>query len=103
MTRGTTPKIYMELPKEISVENIKDAVFTMAQGKKEIISKKLNEMEIHASENSLSILLSQEETLLLSDQYVVELQLKLKNHDDVVIASDIARVPIDRILSEDTL
>lgn len=103
MTRGTTPKIYMELPKEIPIGNIKDAVFTMAQGKKEILSKKLNEMECDVGENRLSVLLSQEETLLLSDQYVVELQLKLKSHDDVVIASDIARVPIDRILSEDTL
>ena len=101
MIRGTTPTITMELPEKIPVSEIREAVFTISQHGKEVITRKLADMAPDAEKNSLEVRLSQEETLKLKDD-LLAMQLKLKIGEDVV-ASEIVTGTARQILNEEVI
>lgn len=56
--------------------------------------------ECKADGNTLTIVLTQEETLSLTAGKFVEIQVRAKTVSDDVLASNIIRVNVDRILRE---
>lgn len=103
MIRGTTPLIIMTLPAEMPITDFVDGTLSIAQGRVEIISKSLADMTPVSEDNSFTVRLTQEETLLLDRGLTCEVQLKLMNSEGVVVASQIARCPCEDILNEDVI
>lgn len=93
----------MTLPEAVAVSGIKTASFTIAQAGQEVISKSLGDLTKDTAKNSLSVTLTQEETLKLDSTAPAEIQLKIKNSDNSVIASQIIRVAVNRILDEEVI
>lgn len=102
MRRGTTPTITMELDDNITVNDIAAATLSIAQSEKEVISKNLNDMTADGESNTLTVTLTQAETLLLDRYITAELQLKVKIGDDVT-ASDIIETKVKDIINEEVL
>ena len=103
MRRGTTPTLILEMPAEIPVKDLDEAVLSVEQRNKEVIEKRLSEMTIDEATNTMEIMLMQEETLLLQDSRIADVQLKVKLADGSVIASDVIRVPVSEILNEEVI
>ena len=103
MIRGTTPTITMTLPEEIPVDEVTAAVFSIAQAGQEIISKKLSELTADATSNTLAVTLLQEDTLALDKDVVAEIQIKVKTNAERVLASDIIRTSVDRIINGEVI
>ena len=103
MIRGTTPTITMTLPEEIPVDEVTAAVFSIAQAGQEIISKNLSELTADATSNTLAVTLLQEDTLALDKDIVAEIQIKVKTNAERVLASDIIRTPVNRIINGEVI
>ena len=97
MRRGTTPTVKIAV-KGCNLEDFDSIYVTFKQGAT-IIDKTGDDLEIQ--DNSISILLSQEDTLKF-DSFckVVEVQMRAVNDAGVAIASNIRQIPIDAILKE---
>lgn len=102
MRRGTTPTIKMGLPAEVSCAEISDAIFSIAQSGAEIVTKRFDDMEIDTYDNTISVVLTQEDTLSLNTCSSAKLQIKVKIND-TVLASDITTVSVGDILNEDVM
>lgn len=104
MTRGTTPHHTFELP--FSVDSLEFTV-TYAQVNpvtqiKTIVAKKTqNDCEI--TDNVIKVRLSQEDTLKFEDKYAVQIQIKVKEQDGDVIASNIITTTVQKVLDEEAL
>lgn len=96
MIRGTTPTLEFTLPFDTSL--LSDAYVTFAQNKHVVLDKKLSECQ--CSENKLIVKLTQEETLMLKCNCLVEMQIRAKDLNGDVIASDIIVESPDRILKD---
>ena len=103
MRQGTTPTITMTLPEEIPVDEVTAAVFSIAQTGQEIISKNLSELTVDATSNTLAVTLSQKDTLALDKDIVAEIQIKVKTNAERVLASDIIRTPVNRIINGEVI
>lgn len=99
MRRGTTPTHTFTLPfdcSEITTLNI-----AYAQGDEVIVEKTLSDCEIDG--NTLSVTLAEEETLLFDcKKRCAEIQIRVAQGVKK-FASDIFKVPVDRILKEGCL
>lgn len=102
MRRGTTPTITMWLPPEVSCAEISDAIFSIAQSGAEVITKKFDDMTLNFYENTLSVVLTQEDTLSLNTCASAKLQVKVKVQN-TILASDITTVSVGDILNEDVM
>lgn len=98
MIRGTTPTLEFELPIDTSL--LKTAWVTIKQNLEIVINKPLEELEKNGKVLSLS--LTQEDTLNLKDGYV-EIQLRVVTMDDEALASNIFKVPVNKILYEEVI
>lgn len=103
MRRGTTPTLILEMPAEIPVKDFEEAVLSVEQRNKIVIEKRLSEMTIDEAANTMEVVLTQEETLLLQDSRVADVQVKVKFTDGSVIASEVIRVPVSEILNEEVI
>lgn len=102
MTRGSTPRIIMELPDSMPVSCISAAVLSIGQGGTEVIKKVLADMTVSAEDNTVSAVLTQADTMLLSDNSNAQIQLKCKINDDVTV-SEIETVDVSMLLNNDIL
>jgi hypothetical protein len=102
MIKGTTPTLQFNLP--FGTESIKSAEvvieYTVAN-LKYFITKTVRDCQI--AEKSLSVTLTQEETLRLPAPSQVNIQLRVLTNNDVALATAIYRVTVDRLLKEDVL
>lgn len=96
MIRGTTPTLEFTIPFDTNL--LEEAYVTLAQNKKIVIDKSLS--ECRCSDNVLSVKLTQEETLLLSSNSTVEIQIRARTKDGNAVASEIMAVSPDRILKD---
>lgn len=99
MYRGTTPKHTFTLPFDCA--EITKLSIAYAQGDDVIVEKTLSDCEING--NTLSVILSEEETLRFDvNKRCAEIQLRVAR-GETKSASDILKVPVDRILKEGCL
>lgn len=94
MTRGTTPIISFSFDEEeLDVTLVDYAEVTISQNHKNVIIKKLG----LTSENNFEAKLSEEETLSLKPGFC-QIQVKVKLHDNNVVATNIETVSVSDVL-----
>lgn len=96
MIRGTTPTLEFKLPFDTDI--LAEAWVTMAQNKEVVLDKQMSECQ--CSGNVLTVKLTQEETLALKCNCMVEIQVRAKTKEGEVLASDIITESPDRILKD---
>ena len=96
LIRGTTPTLEFTLP--FPVEEIDEAYVTIAQRGAVVIDKPLTDCECGG--NSLTVRLTQEETLKLKCDCTSEIQIRAKTVEGEVIASNIIHAQTGRILKD---
>ena len=84
MIRGTTPTITLKLPTTVSVGTISSATITIEQSGKCVVKK--NTFSKNVGTNSVSVTLTQEESLSLSARNKALVQLKAKLDDGTVVS-----------------
>lgn len=98
MYRGTTPTLTFELPFESSDLTIVNIVF--CQNGSILIEKTLEDCTV--SGDTLSVTLTEAETLSLNSNYRVEIQMRCAC-GDTRLCSDIVRIPVGSILKDGEL
>lgn len=100
--RGCTPVICYELldkddaPFDMSL--IKNMTLTLSQFDKVIVKKEM--IDLTVKENVVSYTLTQEDTLKISTNTFVEIQLKLQLLSGLVYATDVSKRSAKQILDE---
>ena len=97
MTQGTTPTISIQLPPDIPVSDLTDARLTLCQNGTEKKCVALADLTVDTDTNTLSLTLTQAETLDLSAVYYLDVQLKV-NYNGTIMASQIASYDVNEIL-----
>ena len=96
MRRGTTPTLIFDLPFDTSM--ITEAWVTVAQGGENVIDKTTVDCVFEG--NSISVKLTQAETLALNSSTRTEIQLRVRTVDGDALASDIFTENAERILKD---
>lgn len=99
MIRGTTPTHIFTIQQDLSL--FKDVIITYFQDDKAVIEKRLSDCVVQ--DNSLSLTLSQEETLEFKDDCIVLIQIKGLTTEGKVLATKIQKIPVERILNEEVM
>ena len=99
MIRGTTPTHTFRL--SIDTGSIVELRITYDQAGKTVLEK--TEADVRKTEKSISVVLTQEETLRFKAGYDVEVQLKVLTDVGTVLASPVLKLQIDKILSTEVL
>lgn len=94
--RGTTPTLDFVLP--LGSPEIIAGTITLSQRGNAIVKKPFSEWVING--NTISVTLTQEDTLLINTKYPVEIQLKPKFINGVVPDTDIHTLQADKVLDE---
>lgn len=76
MYRGTTPTFLIELPDSISVSSIDAAFLTFEQNGDTMLEKDLTAMTLDTTNNTIAVVLTQEETLAFAGDKAVRYQLR---------------------------
>lgn len=98
MYRGTTPTIVLELDTDLSLANLA-AMWVTFKTSTVSVTKTLEEVIIDDTLKTVTVVLSQEETLKLYNGDC-SVQIRFKTNTDLAYATTIADVNIGRILKE---
>ena len=98
MLRGTTPTLQFTILDSVDLTQFADGWVSLSQGAKIIIDKRLSDCE--CVYNTLSIKLTQEETLRLSSGTYTRIQLRLRDSQGNALASNIITVETGEILKD---
>lgn len=101
MYRGTTPTHTFTLPDEISPSSIKELRISYAQGCKEIFSRNVSTCSFDGQ--TITIKLTQEETLSFRANIDVQIQLRLLLTDGTALVSEMITRPLNICLNEEVL
>lgn len=96
MKRGTTPQLKFILP--FKVEEVETGFITLVQFGETIAEKSW--AECAKEDTAVVATLTQEETLKLKDNFYTEIQVRVKTVGGLALASDIFKLPVDKILKE---
>ena len=96
MIRGTTPTLEFTIPFDTSL--LSEAFVTLSQNDEVVLDKPLSDCKCDG--RTLSVKLTQEETLLLDCQCKTEIQIRAKTLEGDALASNIITVNTDRILKD---
>lgn len=93
---ATTPTLKFELP--IEANTVAAGYITIAQKGKSIIDKPLSEWT--CSEKTVSVRLTQKETMQLQPNANVEIQMRIRLADGTALASKIFSLTAERVLKD---
>lgn len=96
MIRGTTPRQVFTFDQ--SIEGFRDISITYVYNGKILIQKRIEDVSING--NEVSYILTQEETMLFAPNSIIEIQIKGKDGNDMVVASKVYKLPVHKILDE---
>lgn len=96
MRRGTTPTLIFNVSGIKNIE-IKSAFLTLRQ-RSATIEKNISDLTI--TEETVECMLTQSETLSLTAGADIEVQLRCLSKGGTAYASQIIRIPVERILKE---
>jgi hypothetical protein len=99
MIRGTTPTHTFDI--EIDTNIIKTAKVTYSQQDSVILEKKTEDCEL--CDHSISVCLTQEDTLAFDNRYPVYIQVRILTVDDVAMSCDPFAVPVGKCLDNEVL
>lgn len=98
MYRGTTPVIVFRVISALNLSNMKQIWVTMQNAVNEITFNK-NDLTVNAEENTITLELSQEDTLSFCSG-VVKTQIRFLDENDRAYASNIRNLEMGNILKE---
>ena len=98
MFRGTTPTLLLKLSTTVSLENLAELWVTFKDQTTEI-TKTLSDVTIDDAEKTITVRLSQQDTLSLSE-HSCNVQARFKTQQGDAYATDISRVDVGMILKE---
>lgn len=98
MYRGTTPTIILELDTELSLANLAEMWVTFKTSTVSV-TKTLEEVIIDDTLKTVTVILSQEETLKLYNGDC-EVQIRFRDENDKAHVTDIGNLDVGRILKE---
>ena len=102
MIKGTTPTLHYNLPFETSVIKTAEIVVEYVDANKSVkIIKALDDCVL--GDKCISTALTQEETLKLPAPSTVNVQLRILTTDELVLATEIQKVSVKRLLREDVI
>lgn len=96
MYRGTTPTFKFTLPFEVGT--LKAAYISIEQNRRVMLEKSIEECTL--SDKTISVKLTQEETLKLLVQDQTKIQLRVRLSDGSALASQIFVIPTEGILKD---
>lgn len=102
MIKGTTPTLHYNLPFESSVVKTAEIVVEYVDANKSIKIIKTTE-DCTIGENYIEAVLTQEETLQLPAPSTVNVQLRLVTTDGLVLATEVEKITVKRLLKEDVI
>lgn len=100
MTRGTTPTLTLKL-KNCDVSLLDNVYITFKQNRyqNKVLEKTLDDISVDIEKNTLTIRLTQEDTLYFCESDV-EMQLRAVTTNNQAVASKIIKLPVNRILKD---
>jgi hypothetical protein len=98
MYRGTTPTIVLELDTEVSLVNLAEMWVTFKTSTVEV-TKLLEDVIIDDTLKTVTVMLSQEETLKLYNGRG-SVQIRFRDENDLAYVTEIADLNIGKILKE---
>ena len=98
MYRGTTPTLLLELDTELDLSNVSEMWVTLKSPTVEV-TKTFNEVIFDSEHNTITVILSQEETLQFY-KGKTEVQVRIRVASGLAYATDIATVEVGKILKE---
>ena len=98
IVRGTTPILTFTLP--FDTANIAKAYITIAQNDEIVIDKEVGDTGCTYSDKTITLHLTQEETLKLADCSGIEMQIRLRTTNGEVLASQIIKAFVEEILKD---
>ena len=102
MIKGTTPRLHFNLPIETSIIKAAEIVLQYVDNAKTVtIERTLEECEV--GENSISAVLTQEETLSLPAPATAKVQLRIVTNDGTALATLPYKVTVKELLKESVL
>ena len=99
MRRGTTPTHTFTLP--FPVDTVANALIVYVQGDREVLRKTVS--QCHMDGSTLSVTLTQEETLKFSCDKRAQIQVRVLTHNGDALASNILAVDVAKCLSQEVL
>jgi hypothetical protein len=96
MYRGTTPTITLKLNTDFDFDNIKQIWFTVATSAKKL-TKTLKDVTINSEKSTISVNLTQEETLMFAPG-TVSVQARILTNDGEAFATPIKTTTISQVL-----
>lgn len=99
MIRGTTPTHIFQIPFDTGL--LKEVRVSYAQEDKVIVEKKTEDCKMDG--DTISVTLTQADTLLFSHRKIVELQLKVWTKSGSCLATLVMRKDVSEILNEEVL
>lgn len=94
MIRGTTPTLIFTFPFEVSA--VQKLWLTFSQNDKEVFT--IDKDHCQLSESNVTVTLTQEQTLQLINNARVEVQFRVLTYNGTALASNILKLPVQRIL-----
>lgn len=99
MVRGTTPSIVFSVNESFNLATIKELWLTLKNNVHERTFTK-SEVTIHQQRHTITVTLTQEETLAFKVLDDCEAQIRFLDLDDKAYATNIVKIRVDRILKE---
>lgn len=101
MRRGSTPTLVLTVD-EVDLTQMKNLSVTFSQIGKTLKKYKGDEALV-IEPHSISVTLTQEETLSFKSSYPVEVQIKMQTQEGKVFPTTVERVPVTAILDEEVM
>ena len=99
MTRGTTPTHEFRLP--FNVSQVKEAMVIYAQNDIEVFRKETDDCSMEGE--TISVTLTQEETLMFNHKQNVQVQLRILTTENVALASTVSVISVQKCLNNEVL
>ena len=102
MIKGTTPTIHYNLPFDTSVIKTAEIVVEYVDANKSVkIIKAIDDCVL--GDKCISTALTQDETLKIPAPSIVNVQLRVLTTDEIVLATEVEKVTVKRLLKEDVI
>jgi len=98
--RGTTPTIIVSIQTEIDLSELSAAWVYISQQGKVRVNKVLTDIEVDIEHKTLSLELTQTDTLALKAGIETFFQVRLRMEDDTALATTAAKITVKEIYKE---
>lgn len=103
MKRGTTPTHVFTLPFDVGTVKAMQIIYEQKQGEEEAVTLMKSKSDCTLSGNTVTLRLTQEETLKFAYGFPVRIQMRVLTNSDDALTSRIMTVRVEDCLSDEVL